>query len=77
MRRCNSDKGYTKAKVKKKEKNIKIHYVQQEPAEFSFKLDTLTVSSAVMLLEIHNQIIREHDKGPHLPRFLYNPYKKS
>ena len=67
-RKYNRDKDYTKAK--EKEKDIKIHYVQQEPAEFSFKLDTLTVSSAVMFLEKYNQMIREHDKVPHLTRFL-------
>ena len=50
------DKDYTKAK--EKENDIEIHYVQHEPAEFSFKLDTLTVSSAVKFLEKYNQMIR-------------------
>jgi hypothetical protein len=49
---------------------VNIHYIQQEPQDFSFKLDTLTVNSAVMFLEKYNQMIKTYEKVPHITRFL-------
>ena len=49
---------------------IQIHYIQKEPDEFSFRLNKMTVNSAVAFLEMYNRLLKQYPNVPPVSRFL-------
>jgi len=49
---------------------VQVHYMQTQPESFNFKLESLTVQSAVVFLEKYNELKRDHHEIRHISRFI-------